>query len=57
MGVAVRRRGGVGRMHLVLFIRHGTATKDDNQSTTGSVEVLQASAKFGLNLHFASLSL
>ena len=44
-------------MHLVLFIRHGPATKSDDQSTTVSAEVLQPSAKFGLNLRFAFLSL
>lgn len=44
-------------LHFVLFIEHGTAPKDADQSATGSAEVLQASAKFGLNLHFAFLSL
>lgn len=56
-GRQVRNRGGVRRMHLVLFIRHGATTKDDNQSTKGSAEVLQANVKFGLNLHFNFLSL
>lgn len=56
-GGAVRKRDGVvGRMHFVLFIEHGTAPKDADQSATGSAEVLQASAKFGLNLHSAFLS-
>lgn len=45
-------------MHLVLFIRHGVATKDDEQSSTASAQVLQErAAKFGLNLHFPFLSL
>lgn len=45
-------------MHLVLFIRHSVATKDDDQSSLVSAQVLQASAaKLGLNLHFPFLSL
>lgn len=30
------------RMHLVLFIRHGVATKDDDQSSIVSAQVLQS---------------
>lgn len=45
-------------MRLVLFIRHGIATKDDDQSSKVSAQVLQANAaKLGLNLHFPFLSL
>lgn len=53
-----RVRKGMGWENaFVLFIEHGTATKDDGRSAAGATEVLQASAKFGLNLHFAFLSL
>lgn len=55
-GVKKKKKDGVGNA-FVLFIRHGTATKDNDERTAVSAEVFRTSAKSSLNLHFAFLSL